>query len=157
MRKKSVLYDNPVIRKDNKRMALCGNRSLSYCYSYRNIDKRCEGCELIQRVGKQTKTFKKDGKVYATCIHCGRTLTLDNFYFCKKVKEDACGAMRSYSTVIYKCKDCYVKLNRIAKKKRKERENNENKEKGDIMPSGTTQIHPGEKRDDQEGRKSGEV
>lgn len=138
MRKKSVLYDNPVIRKDNKRMALCGKRSLSYCYEYRRVDPRCEGCELIQMVGKQTKTFKKDGKTYATCIHCGRTLPIDQFYFCKKRKEDAYGMVRVYSTVIYKCKDCYVRLNKIAKKKRKERERNEKESNKDVMSSGTT-------------------
>lgn len=125
MRKKSVLYDNPVIRKDNKRMAPCSKRSLSYCYDYRNVDKRCEGCEFIQQSGKRTKVFKKDGKLYATCIHCGRTLTIDNFYFCRKKKIDSCGVVRFYNSIIYKCRECYVRLNKIARDKRKNKSKND--------------------------------
>lgn len=107
------------IRKDNKRMAPCGERSAWYCWNHRYDDAICKKCDIYQCRGKRNKIQVIDGKKFIRCKNCGRLLPVSEFYLCKKVRFNMYGNPVRYVSYIYRCKECTYKSVRESQERRK--------------------------------------
>lgn len=120
MRRKTIEYENPIMRSDNKRIAKCGRFTKTHCYRYRFTDDRCIGCTMMPKRGRKANNFTINGIVYAKCTHCGKIKTISHFYINKRTAINRKGEISFYYVYNYRCKKCTYKWSLIYQKRKHE-------------------------------------
>lgn len=109
-------------RKDNKRVARCGDRSSWYCWHHRYDDPICKKCTLYIYKDSKNKIFELDGVRVIKCKNCGEIKPLTEYYLCKKIKFDKFGNPVHYVSYIYRCRECTYAAIRESERRKKLRE-----------------------------------
>lgn len=119
-RKKTIEYGTPIIRKDNKHMAKCGERSYVYCRKYRFVDENCRLCVFCRKRVHKKKADAMDYNTIIECKRCHEMKPSSEFYRTRRMFEDKYGITRRYTSVNYVCKKCWIEtIGKIANEKRK--------------------------------------